>query len=172
MQNVNPNVPKPEDDICDDPDIINPFMEPEKTLNTNSAPPTETESALNCFAVVEIKRARTDYIEEMKDSLNPFIEENEAKPLNPEDFVDVGALPIISNPPCVTDRKKYTGSPDFALSKLRRPIKRIPNKILGIGENPLLRGKLKGKQEEKVEECGDIPNEGVKGDVTEMGVLE
>ena len=79
---------------------------------------------------------------------------------------------MLEEPPkYINNRQRYTGSPDFALVKPRKIIKRVPNKILCIAENPLLKGrKNKNTNDDDVNDANDdeIPVNGVKGDIIDL----
>ena len=66
-------------------------------------------------------------------TINPFLENN----INESEGNAIKGVMLDHPPEYIANRKSYIGSPNFALVKTPRNIKRVSNKILGIGKGSL-----------------------------------
>ena len=158
----------------DEREPINPFMNDKLLSNDKSKeelipkisnigstiPPIDTISMLKGKESdpMKIGKAQTNPFFEIETERGSDVQENQDSPKYSSE--------ILEEPPKYKEnRKRYVGSPDFALVKPRKILKRVPNKVLCIAENPLLKGK---EERVKSENYIEIPIKGVKGDVVDI----
>lgn len=181
IQKINPfdlDVQDLEDasDCLDEREPINPFKG--KKLCTNSylkdaqsQSLSKVGSTLPSYEDIETVKEKLGVTEKKtKSQFNPFFEVTAEKTDDEPEFIDSPKCTsaIIEDPPKYSEnRQRYTGSPDFALVRPRKILKRVPNKILCIAENPLLKGKDKQNTSDDENEH-EIPINGVKGDITNL----